>query len=735
MNQNDFPLNNLPLLPNDTSLLKPLNINKDDNLKQLSEKNEEKKEDNESPILSETHILATLQDPKSLSQKEILDLFNDIIKRICDAETWIIKGRSSPSTRQGWMIILARLINQFSLRTALLEYTSDINDEIKDVDEIKEKVPFENLNRFNTIIKEHDDDNTEDKKEIPKLLIKDSFTTELEESVKQDLCKFILNNFKLRHELATLWLHEEWYGDDRKRQAILRKVGKKKVKLPPRQYEKWLTQIMDGLHDVLEPKDKLFTKFLLDIPEIPPNIIKRNIKRYCESPERMPVGIYTLRNLIALRKANMKECLDLLLSYGENPDKSTRSNAIITLKRWIGDTELSHYIENYAVGIIKLLLNPSPPPSENNKKDENKEKEDDTKQEKETPSSENENNKKETDKNKKEKGKSIGWKENDIIRHLELYFAICSKKHELLSEIFELYPQLKDNIQRVIRIHIQPLIKSIGINSPKLLEVIRNFKTGADALAIRVLFILTEKCTKTTPELVNMVKDMYNSRDLNPKFLVPIFGALTKSEVAEYLPKLVHILNDTESQRKHVKDVILLIVDPTSRNPKTTQKPIMTPQELLVLLHNMESTVGLKRCSEATQICFSLPQIFKQEVLAVVLTQLVEQQPIPKLFMRTTIQTVNLYRNLTNFICTNILTQLIVKKVWTMPKLWEGFIRCLKITLPQSLNVILQLPFQQLKEVLTKVPDLKEPLKSHIKQLPKNQHSSKLDKVMEFLKM
>jgi len=142
--------------------------------------------------------LATLQDPKSLSQKEILDLFNDIIKRICDAETWIIKGRSSPSTRQGWMIILARLINQFSLRTALLEYTSDINDEIKDVDEIKEKVPFENLNRFNTIIKEHDDDNTEDKKEIPKLLIKDSFTTELEESVKQDLCKFILNNFKLR---------------------------------------------------------------------------------------------------------------------------------------------------------------------------------------------------------------------------------------------------------------------------------------------------------------------------------------------------------------------------------------------------------------------------------------------------------------------------------------------------------------------------------------------------------
>ncbi|OUM63195.1 hypothetical protein PIROE2DRAFT_10283, partial [Piromyces sp. E2] len=123
-----------------------------------------------------------------------------------------------------------------------------------------------------------------------------------------------------------------------------------------------------------------------------------------------------------------------------------------------------------------------------------------------------------------------------------------------------------------------------------------------------------------------------------------------------------------------------------------------------------------------------------QEVLAVVLTQLVEQQPIPNLFMRTTIQTVNLYRNLTNFICNNILTQLIVKKVWTT-RLWEGFIKCLKITLPQSLNVILQLPFPQLKEILTKVPNLKEPLKNQIEQLPESQRTSKIEKIMEFLKM
>jgi len=133
-----------------------------------------------------------------LSQDEIHEFFNSIIKRICEAESWIIKGRASPSTRQGWMIILARLINQFSIRTTVLEYSNEISDEIKDTEEIKDKVPIQDLNRFNTIIKEHNDDITENKKEIPNLLVKVFFTKKLEKFVKKILCKFILNNFKIR---------------------------------------------------------------------------------------------------------------------------------------------------------------------------------------------------------------------------------------------------------------------------------------------------------------------------------------------------------------------------------------------------------------------------------------------------------------------------------------------------------------------------------------------------------
>jgi len=97
------------------------------------------------------------------------------------------------------------------------------------------------------------------------------------------------------------------------------------------------------------------------------------------------------------------------------------------LKRWIGDSDLSRYIENYALSVIKLFLNPTPPPSKEKKEAKEKE-ENDKKNEKDTNESTKDN------KNPKQKEKNVGWEENDIIRHLEFYFAICSKKHELLSE-------------------------------------------------------------------------------------------------------------------------------------------------------------------------------------------------------------------------------------------------------------------------------------------------------------
>jgi len=114
-------------------------------------------------------------------------------------------------------------------------------------------------------------------------------------------------------------------------------------------------------------------------------------------------------------------------------------------------------------------------------------------------------------------------------------------------------------------------------------------------------------------------------------------------------------------------------------------------------------------------ICFNHPEIYKSEIIAVVLQQLLDQPTIPSLFMRTVIQAITLYKNLVGFVNSMILARLVVKKVWTRPVLWKGFVRCAKLMQPTSSSVLATLPKPQLKEVLAMDPSLKEPVEAYVK--------------------
>lgn len=93
----------------------------------------------------------------------------------------------------------------------------------------------------------------------------------------------------------------------------------------------------------------------------------------------------------------------------------------------------------------------------------------------------------------------------------------------------------------------------------------------------------------------------------------------------------------------------------------------------------------------ATQYCFEQKNIYKQEVLAVVVQQLVDFTPIPALTMRTVsifsffffsnlkiMQTASRFPKLNSFIAT-MLSRLITKQVWNEKRLWEGFVKCCKV--------------------------------------------------------
>jgi len=151
----------------------------------------------------------------------------------------------------------------------------------------------------------------------------------------------------------------------------------------------------------------------------------------------------------------------------------------------------------------------------------------------------------------------------------------------------------------------------------------------------------------------------------------------------------------------------------------------VTPSELLIALHNIDCKNDeslMKAVIKATNLCFQEKSVYTQEVLAVVLQQLLEQTPIPMLFMRTVIQSLGVSPKLINFVMT-ILSKLISKQVWKQPKVWQGFIKCCEVTKPHSFQVLLQLPSRQLEAILEVTPGIRAPLASHVQTLSPHQRA------------
>ncbi|KAJ6391399.1 hypothetical protein OIU77_025388 [Salix suchowensis] len=63
-----------------------------------------------------------------------------------------------------------------------------------------------------------------------------------------------------------------------------------------------------------------------------------------------------------------------------------------------------------------------------------------------------------------------------------------------------------------------------------------------------------------------------------------------------------------------------------------------------------------------------------------------------------------------------ILSKLVSRQVWKMPKLWVGFLKCVSQTRPHSFHVLLQLPPSQLESALSKHANLRGPLATYANQ-------------------
>ena len=71
-------------------------------------------------------------------------------------------------------------------------------------------------------------------------------------------------------------------------------------------------------------------------------------------------------------------------------------------------------------------------------------------------------------------------------------------------------------------------IKSMGMESSELLNLIEDFPEGAETLVLRIIHILTENKTAPSVELVNRVRFLYEKKLSDVRFLIPVLSGLTK---------------------------------------------------------------------------------------------------------------------------------------------------------------------------------------------------------------
>ncbi|KAG5018847.1 hypothetical protein JHK87_014702 [Glycine soja] len=202
-------------------------------------------------------------------------------------------------------------------------------------------------------------------------------------------------------------------------------------------------------------------------------------------------------------------------------------------------------------------------------------------------------------------------------RLISLFFALCTKKSGLLQIVFSVYGQAPKTVKQAFHRHIPIVVRALGQSYSELLRIISDPPQGSE-----------------------------NLLTLDVTILVPLLSSLSKQEVLPIFPRLVDLpLEKFQRALAHILQ------------GSAHTGPALTPVEVLVAIHGIvpeKDGLALKKAcllpstlmlqiTDACSACFEQRTVFTQQVLAKALNQMVDQTPLPLLFMRTVIQAIDAF--------------------------------------------------------------------------------------------
>ncbi|KAM6544172.1 hypothetical protein CsatB_008619 [Cannabis sativa] len=493
---------------------------------------------------------------------------------------------------------------------------------------------------------------------------------------------------------------------------------------PAAVYEKFLLAVATSLLDSFPASDKSFSKLLGEVPVLPDSALKL-LGDLCYADvtdqhgkdirdvERVTQGLGAVWSLILGRPLYRQACLDIALKCAVHLQDEIRAKAIRLVANKL--YQLSYVVENieqFATSLLHSAVDNHASDLEHLQSGSTVHRATGMVGSQDTSVSDSQisdSGNSEIDSTRE--GQRVAHSTTtisilDAQRLVSLFFALCSKKPNLLQLVFNIYERAPKIVKQAFHRHIPILIRALGSSNPELLSIISDPPQGSENLLMLVLQILTQETTPA-PDLIATVKHLYETKLKDVTILIPMLSSLSKNEVLPIFPRLVALpLEKFQMALAHILQ------------GSAHTGPALTPAEVLVAIHNIapeKDSLALKKITDACSACFEQRTVFTQQVLARALSQMVEQTPLPLLFMRTVIQSIDAFPSLVDFVM-EILSKLVSRQVWKLPKLWVGFLKCVYQTQPHSFHVLLQLPPPQLESALNKHANLRSPLAAFASQ-------------------
>jgi len=509
------------------------------------------------------------------------------------------------------------------------------------------------------------------------------------DKVRALLLDFVSQDFSERRGIAQQWLAEEWACD-----RLRQKHG-----VESHTYHMWLDRILDAQLSIPQVDDVALGSFLRELPEVPLVVLDR-LYELCLERATIGEGFSLLRDVSTARPPLRVPVCHKVLQLTRHSERLVRGKAIVTARTWVLQRGLlAEPVLDFARESLHLLVEEA--------------KAHDSALAKVPVSTE-------AEEAEETAADPLGLNEQDVLRLIELALVLSVKQPSFFAEVVRIYPLVPAPVQAAMQKHVTPVARSVGPNSTALLDVLREYPDGADTLVVAILRILTDK--NHTRALAELVQHLCAHRGLDVEFLLPLVAHLDREAMLEALPKVVSVLSDpTEEHKIEVHRLFQTLIAPAMQaagaqggGEQSPTTATLTPVDLLVLLHVHEKEIGLKAALVAVQLCFSMGEVFRSDVLTAVLNRLVEEEPVPVLFMRTAIMATKSFRTLGSYVSTSLLSRLVQKEIWKEPRLWDGFALCASLTAPTSFGAMLQLPLPQLEQLIRKQPTLRDPLRDYL---------------------